>query len=142
MSENVLPKIMLKDLQNRNVSSTDLTRGKITLINFWASYCVPCRKEMPELSRIHNSYADQNVQVIGVSIDDTRTVGRVKSVVRQLQVDYPVVYDMEQKLYKHFNTKAMPFSILVDAQGRILWEHTGYIPGDEKKMEAQIKRAL
>jgi cytochrome c biogenesis protein CcmG/thiol:disulfide interchange protein DsbE len=137
-----LPQSNLKDLKNKTVSSSKATDGKITLINFWASYCVPCRKEMPLLDDLNEKYAENNVQVLGVSIDDSRTVSRVQSVIKSMKLEYPILLDTEQKLYKNFNTQAMPFSILVDADGVILWEHTGYVPGDEKEMEKQILLAI
>jgi thiol-disulfide isomerase/thioredoxin len=119
-----------------------MVEGKLTLINFWATYCIPCRKEMKHLNRISQSFSDQNVQVIGISIDDSRTVGRVKTMVKSQKVDYAILLDTDQKLYKNFNTAAMPFSILVNPEGNIIWEHTGYVPGDESRMESEIKRAL
>lgn len=140
--EKNLPKVNLKDMKNKTKNLNELVDGKVTLINFWATYCVPCRKEMKHLNRINETYADQNVQVIGISIDDSRTVGRVKSMVKSQKLDYIVLLDTEQKLYKNFNTTAMPFSILVDERGKILWEHTGYLPGDEAQMESEIKKAL
>ncbi|NQT62990.1 MAG: TlpA family protein disulfide reductase [Candidatus Marinimicrobia bacterium] len=140
--EKNLPKVNLKDMKNKTHSLNKLVDGQVTLINFWATYCVPCRKEMKHLNRINKTYADQNVQVIGISIDDSRTVGRVKSMVKSQKLKYTILLDTEQKLYKNFNTSAMPFSILVDAQGKILWEHTGYLPGDEVQMESEIKKAL
>jgi len=140
--EKNLPKVNLKDMKNKTHSLNKLVEGQVTLINFWATYCVPCRKEMKHLNRISETYADQNVQVIGISIDDSRTVGRVKSMVKSQKLEYTILLDTEQKLYKNFNTTAMPFSILVDANGKILWEHTGYLPGDEAQMELEIKKAL
>ncbi len=140
--EKNLPQVNLKDMKNKTQSLDKLVKGKVTLINFWATYCVPCRKEMKHLNRINKTYSDQNVQVIGISIDDSRTVGRVKSIVKSQKLEYTVLLDTEQKLYKNFNTTAMPFSILVDAKGKILWEHTGYLPGDEAQMEIEIKKAL
>ncbi|MBC8377399.1 MAG: TlpA family protein disulfide reductase [FCB group bacterium] len=140
--EKNLPQVNLKDMKNKTHSLNKLVEDQVTLINFWATYCVPCRKEMKHLNRINETYADQNVQVIGISIDDSRTVGRVKSMVKSQKLKYTILLDTEQKLYKNFNTTAMPFSILVDAQGKILWEHTGYLPGDEAQMESEIKKAL
>ncbi len=140
--EKNVPQVKLKDLKNKTQSLEKVLDGKLTLINFWATYCVPCRKEMKHLNRISTAYTDQNVQVIGISIDDSRTVGRVKSLVRSQKLNYTILLDTEQKLYKNFNTSAMPFSILVNPEGRIVWQHTGYIPGDEAKMEAEIQKAL
>ncbi len=140
--EKSLPQVNLKNMKNKTQSLEKLTEGRITLINFWATYCVPCRKEMKHLNRLNKTYSDSNVQVLGISIDDSRTVGRVKSMVKSQKLKYAILLDTEQKLYKNFNTTAMPFSILVDAQGKILWEHTGYLPGDETQMEIEIKKAL
>ena len=109
--EKSLPQAKLKDLQNKSQSLEKIVDGKITLINFWATYCGPCRKEMKHLNRINKTYTDQGVQVIGISIDDSRTVGRVKSMVKSQKLDYTILLDTEQKLYKNFNTSAMPFSI-------------------------------
>ena len=140
--EKNLPQVNLKDMKNKTQSLSKLVKGKVTLINFWATYCVPCRKEMKHLNRISKTYADQNVQVIGISIDDSRTVRRVKSMVKSQKLEYTILLDTEQKLYKNFNTSAMPFSLLINADGKILWEHTGYLPGDEAQMEIEIKKAL
>ncbi len=140
--EKNLPQVNLKDLKNKTLSLEKIVEGKLTLINFWATYCVPCRKEMKHLNRISETYADKNVQVVGISIDDSRTVGRVKSMVKSQKLEYTILLDTEQKLYKNFNTSAMPFSILVSPDGKILWEHTGYLPGDEAQMEAEINKAL
>lgn len=139
---NSIPDLKLKDLKNNSQGTKELTQGKISLINFWATYCVPCRKEMKHLNRINQTYQDDGLQVIGVSIDDSRTVGRVKSLVRSQKLDYLMLLDSEKNLYKNFNTNAMPFSILLNSDGQIIWEHTGYIPGDEIKMETQIKKAI
>lgn len=137
-----LPDMKLKNLKNDTHDILEITQGKLTLINFWATYCVPCRKEMKHLTRFQKVYGDQNVQVVGVAIDDARTVGRVKPLVRSQNLNYLILLDTEQIFYKNFNTKAMPFSILVDSDGQVIWEHTGYIPGDEIKMEDEIKKAI
>jgi len=140
--EKNLPQVNLKDMKNKTQSLDKLIKGKITLVNFWATYCGPCREEMKHLNRINETYADQNVQVIGISIDDSRSMGRVKSIVKSQKLKYTILLDTEKKLYKNFNTTAMPFSILVDSTGKILWEHTGYRLGEEAQMEIEIIKAL
>ena len=96
--EKNLPQVNLKDLKNKTLSLEKIVEGKLTLINFWATYCVPCRKEMKHLNRISETYADKNVQVVGISIDDSRTVGRVKSMVKSQKLEYTILLDTEQKL--------------------------------------------
>jgi len=136
------PNIRIKTLKNKNTSTYTVIDSQLTLFNFWATFCVPCRKEMKHLNHLHNTYKDSSFQVVGISIDDSRTARRVSSVVKSQKLDYPIYLDTEQKLYKQFNSSAMPFSVLVAPDGHILWEHIGYIPGDEKEMEKIILKEL
>jgi len=136
--ETDFPKVKIQNLKGRSVFVHDVLDNKLTLVNFWATWCVPCLKEMKYLNQFHTTYSEQGFQVIGISIDDTRSSRRVPSVLKSKKVDYPVLLDTEQLLFNRFQSSAMPFSVLVSADGKILWEHTGYIPGDEKKMEEVI----
>ncbi|MBC8213265.1 MAG: TlpA family protein disulfide reductase [Candidatus Marinimicrobia bacterium] len=136
------PNLRIKNLKNRQITTEAILDSQLTLVNFWATFCVPCRKEMKHLNHLHNAYMDSSFQVVGISIDDSRTARRVSSVVKSQKLDYPIYLDTEQKLYKQFNSSAMPFSVLVSPNGYILWEHTGYIPGDEEEMEEIILKEL
>ncbi len=132
------PKVKIQDLKGRSLYVQDVLDGKLTLINFWATWCVPCLKEMKYLDQFHSSYGEKGFQVIGISIDDSRSARRVPSVIKSKKVTYQNLLDTEQLLFNRFQSSAMPFSVLVSSEGTILWEHTGYIPGDEKKMEEVI----
>lgn len=142
LSAKSLPQVILKDLQNQGATISQFTGEQLTLINFWATYCVPCRKEMKHLQKLQAGYADSGVTVIGVAIDGPRTANRIKSTVKSNRLSYTILLDSEQKLYGALNTTALPFSILVNAKGDIVWEHTGYIPGDELAMEATVRKEL
>lgn len=132
------PKVKIQDLKGKSVYVQDLLDGKLTMVSFWATWCVPCLKEMKYLNQFHVSFTDQGFQVIGISTDDTRSARRVPSVIKSKKVTYPILLDTEQVLFNRFQSSAMPFSVLVSPEGKILWEHTGYIAGDEKKMEEVI----
>lgn len=136
------PRAAVKDLTGQRVELRDALNGKLTLVNFWATYCVPCRKEMKILNQLNNQYSKQGFQVLGVAIDNSKTVGRVRGLVRSQKLDYQILLDTDQNLYRTFNTNAMPFSVLVNSAGEIVWEHTGYIPGDEIELEKIIKTYL
>ena len=136
------PRAAVKNLTGQRVELHDTIKGKLTLVNFWATYCVPCRKEMKILNQLNTQYAPRGFQVVGVAIDNSKTVGRVSGLVRSQKLDYQVLLDTDQNLYRTFNTNAMPFSVLVNSEGEIIWEHTGYIPGDEVELEKILKTYL
>ncbi|MCF7796351.1 MAG: TlpA family protein disulfide reductase [Lentisphaeria bacterium] len=137
-AEQSFPSAGLKDLTGSRVEMQSVMEGKLTLVNFWATYCVPCRKEMKILDKLNTKFADQGFQVIGVAIDNPKTAGRVRGLVRSKNLRYTILLDTDQSLYRTFNTNAMPYSVLVDPRGNIVWQHTGYVPGDEIELEKVI----
>jgi len=137
-----LPNVKIKSLKGRKKSTKKILNGKYTMMSFWATWCVPCLKEMKELETMHYKYEDDGFQVIGISIDDSKTIKKISTTLKSKKISYPIYLDTEQRFFEKFNTEALPFSILVSPDGKILWEHSGYIPGDEKKMEATIVDVL
>lgn len=137
-----LPNVKIKSLKGKKISSTKIIEEKFTMLSFWATWCVPCLKEMKELDIMHHKYADENFQVIGISVDDAKTARKIKTILNAKKITYPIYLDTEQKFYGKFNSEALPFSVLISPEGKIIWEHTGYIPGDEKEIEKVIIEAL
>jgi peroxiredoxin len=97
---------------------------------------------MKELNIMHHKYEDNNFQVVGISIDDTKTAKKISTILKSKKISYPIYLDTEQKFFGKFNSESLPFSMLVSPEGKILWEHSGYIPGDEKEIESVIVDAL
>jgi peroxiredoxin len=137
-----LPKVKIKSLKGKRISSEKIVGEKYTLMSFWATWCVPCLKEMKELNIMHHKYEDNNFQVVGISIDDTKTAKKISTILKSKKISYPIYLDTEQKFFGKFNSESLPFSMLVSPEGKILWEHSGYIPGDEKEIESVIVDAL
>ena len=79
---------------------------------------------------------------MGINIDDSKTSRKITSILNSKNITFPVYLDTEQKFFSKFNSEAVPFSLLVSPDNEIMWEHTGYLPGDEKKIEAIIVDAL
>jgi len=136
------PRVLVADLHGRRIPMQRVLAGKPTLVNFWATFCVPCRKEMPELYRLDTTYARYGFQVVGITIDDARTLPRVRLILKNLGVAYPVYWDADQNLNSRFHLQLVPYSVLVDSSGTIVWEHSGYVPGDEQTMEREIRKLL
>lgn len=133
------PDFTLKSNKGENIRLSDL-RGEIVLLNFWASWCGPCRQEMPILDKIHKKYTALGFKVLGVNVDlkSEKAAGYLKST----PVDFPVLYDPTGKVSELYNVSAMPSSAIIDRDGYIRYLHEGYKPGDEDKYHAKIKELM
>lgn len=122
--------------------SEHLTREAV-LLDFWATFCTPCLRAMPELDRLYDKYRSQGFLVLGVSIDEAAAAGRVRSEVAKLGVDFPILLDQETRVVALYNPRATaPYSVLIGRDGRVRSRHEGYAPGDAEDLEREIIEAL
>ncbi|MCC7263762.1 MAG: TlpA family protein disulfide reductase [Candidatus Latescibacteria bacterium] len=108
-------------------------RGKILLLNFWATWCPPCRGELPDLVRLHHDFDAAKVAVVGISIDDRGTPEEIQTKLHQAlaayQIDYPVFFDSKMELYQAFGSfQAIPTTFLIDPQGQVRKVYEGARP--------------
>jgi thiol-disulfide isomerase/thioredoxin len=118
------------------------TRGQVVLLNLWATWCPPCRQEIPELIKLHDTYGPRGFQVIGVSLDAAESVKEVAPMVAERKINYPILLDPDGKIADIFETNVLPTSALVDKQGNIVWTRIGTLEADEKEVVAAIEKAL
>ncbi|NJN53243.1 MAG: TlpA family protein disulfide reductase, partial [Gammaproteobacteria bacterium] len=118
----------------------DEYKGQVVLINFWASWCGPCRQEMPLLDRIHQRYSDAGFAVLGVNVEGQ--VGPAKETADNTGVTFPVLIDENQRVSEVYDLEAMPSSVLVDRDGVVRYIHRGYKPGDEAKYLEVVKQLI
>jgi thiol-disulfide isomerase/thioredoxin len=114
--------------------------GKVVWVDFWASWCVPCRRSFPWMNEMHEKYGAQGLQIVGVNLDKER--GLADQFLKEQPARFDLRYDPEGKLAKHFAVQAMPSSFLLDASGNVIAKHAGFKLGDTADYEAQIKSAL
>lgn len=116
-------------------------RGTVLLLNLWATWCGPCRYEIPELEDLHQKYAPRGFKVVGVSLDES---GRdvVKQFVGEHKMTYPVALDPEGKLANVFQTTVVPTSVVIDRTGKIVWKHYGAIGTNDDTLIRAIDTAL
>lgn len=132
----------LRDIENRAVSLADY-RGSVVLMNFWATWCGPCMQEMPHLQTMYDDLKDQGFVVLSVSTDDARDASKVKPLVKAKRLTFPVVLDKETTVVSQYNpAKTLPYTVLIDRQGKVAKVHQGYNPGDEKAMRAEVEALL
>ncbi|MEM9192970.1 MAG: TlpA disulfide reductase family protein [Myxococcota bacterium] len=133
------PEIGLRDIEGRNIRIGAL-RGKVVLVDFWASWCDPCRDEMPFLNGLYRRYREQGLVVIGVSVD--REERNMRRFLRRNEVSFPVVHDEDQEVAGRYEPPTMPSSYLVDRRGVVRYIHEGFRSGDSERIERAVGRQL
>jgi len=122
------PDFTLKSDTGENIRLSEL-KGEVVMINFWASWCGPCRKEMPELAQIQSEFEDLGFVILGVNVEEDST--KANELLAKNPVNFPILYDTENKVTELFRVDAMPSTILVDRDGNMRYLHKGYKPGYE-----------
>ena len=130
------PDFTLKSISGENKRLSDF-KGQVVLLNFWASWCVPCRQEMPILNDIHKKYEALGFAVLGVNVDQKSE--KAIKYLKDTPVDFPVLYDPEGKVSKLYSVSAMPSTAIIDRDGNVRYIHPGYKEGDEQKYRNKIK---
>jgi len=129
----------LKSAEGDNIRLSEY-RGQVVLLNFWASWCGPCRQEMPELDQLHQRYEGLGFTVFGVNVEQDRKMA--DKVLRDIPVTFPILFDDQNAVSELYDVDAMPVTVLVDRSGDIRYMHRGYKPGYEIEYEAQIRELV
>jgi peroxiredoxin len=140
----VVPSAMAPDFTLRTMGGPNLRlqeqRGRVVLVNFWATWCGPCRDEMPHLNRLYEKYRSSGFVTLGINIDDD--VGKAADIAAKLNVKFPVLLDTDKKVSKLYDMQGMPATVVIDRDGRARYLHRGYRDGFEKTYEQQIRELL
>ena len=133
------PDFALKSSSGENMRLSE-HRGDVVMINFWATWCGPCRQEMPLLDELYTRYQRVGFNLLGVNIDDDSR--RAMKMIEELGVSFPVLFDARKEVSKLYSVEAMPVTVLVDREGNVRHVHNGYKPGYEEKYLDQIRSLL
>ena len=154
---NILIIVLITTVQNFSQDKLDFTLDLVDgeskafseiypdgplLVNFWALWCKPCRTEMKALVNLYAKYSADGFQILGINQDTPRSLAKVRSFVESHQIDYLIALDPNKEIFEMYNGQVIPLSILYDKEGNILYQSTGYLPGDEFKLEEEIVKAL
>jgi thiol-disulfide isomerase/thioredoxin len=132
----------LKDLENKTRNYNELKGDKLTLIDFWATWCAPCYKAIPELNIIYDQYKAKGVEMIGINVDGPRSLSKVKPLSKSLGIEYPVLMDINSDITTELNILTFPTLLIVDARNKVVWIHEGFVAGDEKIIIKELDRLL
>lgn len=130
------PDFTLKSQNGDNFKLSEL-RGEVVMINFWASWCGPCRQEMPLLEELYTRYQSLGFTVLGVNIEEDPT--KAQALLKDMAVSFPVLFDTQNEVSRLYQVAAMPSTVLVDRDGNMRYLHKGYQPGLEQQYQEQIR---
>lgn len=140
MAQSNLPDFQTQTLDGNKVSILEVAKkNKLTVISFWATWCVPCQKE---LDAVHKEYATwqskYGVQIVALSIDNDKAFPRVKPLIDKKGWKYETLWDNTEAYKSKLKIASIPYTLLIDQKGKILYRHIGYKAGDEKELEEKI----
>jgi len=137
--KGLAPDFTLKSNQGSNIRLQDL-RGQVVMLNFWASWCGPCRQEMPLMEDIFKKYESLGFTILAVNVDEDSA--DADAFLKSVPVSFPVLYDNESKISELFQVDAMPTTVMIDRDGNKRFVHRGYKPGYEIEYAKQIKSLI
>ena len=142
IAQKPFPSATLKTIEGKSVDIKSYTsKGKITVISFWATWCSPCKRELDAIAELYPTWKEKyDVEFIAISIDDARGIAKVPGMVKSKGWEYTILSDMNSTLPQLLNFKQIPQSYLLDQKGNIVYSHNGYNPGDEFELEEKIKK--
>ncbi len=126
----------LKSAEGSNIRLSEY-RGQVVMLNFWASWCGPCRQEFPHLDALQRKYADLGFTVFGINVEQDRD--QADKVLRDIPVSFPILFDNRNEVSELYGVDAMPMTVLLDRNGVVRHLHRGYKPGYEDTYEAQVR---
>ena len=133
------PEFTLANRAGGEISLAGL-RGQVVMINFWASWCGPCRQEFPALDEMYRKYKPMGFTMVGINVESEKA--DAERFLGMRPVTFPILFDPANKVSGSYGVSAMPTTVLVDRQGRLRWQHRAYKPGDEALYIEQIRSLI
>jgi len=133
------PDFALKSHSGENLRLSEF-RGEVVMINFWASWCGPCRQEMPLLDELYTQYQPLGFTILGVNVEEDPS--KAKQLLKESPVNFPILYDKKSEVSKLYKVVAMPSTVLVDRDGNVRYLHQGYKPGYEESYQHQVRALI
>lgn len=138
-AQTALPDLQLQTIDGKSVSIQEMTKDKVIVFDFWATWCVPCINELDVISEDYEDMQEEfGFELVAISVDNARSKSRVKPMVNGKGWDYKVLLDSNQKLKRALNISSVPYVIIVK-NGKVVYTHSGYTPGAEEELFEKFK---
>lgn len=138
---DAFPTSVVPSLDGKSKIEIAKMKGKVVIVDFWASWCEPCKIELPALNALYKKYKDKGLVVIGVNLDEKKP--DAMGFLKENPVQFPLAYDGDkQVLAKQVEIEKMPTSFILDKSGKVAVRHEAFREGDADKIEAEIKKLL
>jgi thiol-disulfide isomerase/thioredoxin len=140
ISQNELPNIDVKSIDGKTINIKEVTnKDHVVIISLWATWCLPCIKELDAISEIYEEWQEEtNVELIAVSVDNSRTVKRVKPLINGKGWEYTILLDSNNDLKNALGAATVPLTLLIK-DNKIVFRHSGYNPGSEVELYEKVK---
>ena len=137
-----LPSVEVKTLEGDVLNIQDIgNKGNPIVISFWATWCKPCKKELNNIAEVYENWQDETgVKLIAISIDDTRSMSKVAPYVNSSDWDYEVYLDPNGDMKRAMGVSTVPHTFLLNDKNEIIWQHRGYVEGDEDELLEKIEK--
>jgi len=138
----IAPNFKLEDINGGIFELNEIIGERIILISFNASICKPCREQVEAFSKIYDEFKEKGLTLIAIATDDVKTVAKVKPYIKSMGYDFTVLYDTEGGVSRLYYAQLVPFSVLINQEGLIIYSHMGYMRGDEIEFVKIINNLL
>lgn len=136
------PDFTLKTADGDRMSLQDALKDGPVLVDFWATWCQPCKQALPPLSKIYETYKDQGFTMVAISVDNTRSVSKIRPYIRSKGFKFPVLLDTDSQVLRQYGGTNIPHTVLIGQDGTVRKIWIGYHPGEEKEIEAEVAALL
>lgn len=132
--------IQLDDVEGETYSFSENLTDDGTIVIFWATWCLPCKKEFPAIQELKEKYDDKEINIVTISIDSPRSLAKVKMFVRSHEYDFTYLLDPSSEIKANLLVNEVPTTLVVNAEGKVTFKSIGYRKGDEQKIEEELKK--
>jgi len=138
--DNKAPDFMLEDLEGEYVELNDVIGEGPVIVSFWATWCKPCIEEMKAFNEILETYKEKGVKIVAISVDSEKSVSKVEPFIKSKNYDFIVLLDTNGEIARKYYAQTVPHSVLLNKDGKIVYQHSGYKKGDEIEMKKEIEK--
>lgn len=139
---NPAPNFSTKAVNSKETVSLKRLRGHVVLVDFWGTFCEPCKKSFPKLEELSERYADQGFRIVGVSEDEAEDKDKIPDFAGSLGAKFTLAWDEDKSIARAYKPETMPSSYLIDKKGIVRYAHVGYHNGEELQVDKEIKELL